>query len=197
MSEQFNERKFMNSILIALGGVGISLLIGFIIIIVIEPTSTFQMINTLFFTPDIANYVNPIVVFLTTISLYVTPGPGFLIWIINIDPATFLNLVSGVLIASILTWTIIGFMIGFILRRPQKAMYQGLLTVFFSLIFTIIMEIVLVGNAGLLFTGPVGIALIGIVILLTIFFSLIMIVYCTVISVVAAIIANKLFPLNY
>ncbi|MHA1269596.1 MAG: hypothetical protein ACTSPY_07380 [Candidatus Helarchaeota archaeon] len=194
MSESFNERNFVRSLLIALGGLGIGLLVGFITILAIEPSTIFDLIEFLFFTPDITNYVNPVIVFITAICLNILPGPGIIIWVLNIDPITYSDLLSGILIASFLTWTIVGFIIGFIVRKPQKALYQGLLTIIFSLIFTIVMELILVGSAGLLLTGPFGVAAIGIGILLTVFFSLIMVVYCPVVSIIAAEIANRVLP---
>ncbi|MBD3228083.1 MAG: hypothetical protein GF329_07825 [Candidatus Lokiarchaeota archaeon] len=197
MSESFNERKFLYSIVIALGGLAISLIIGFIIIYLLEPGTTQELIENLFLAPGVTEYVNPVIVFILAICLYSVAGPGLIIWLFNVDPTLFSDILSSVLLASILTWTIVGLMIGFIIRNPQKSMYQGLLTIIVSLIFTIVMEVILVANAGFLITGPWGIAAVGFGILLTVFFSLIMVVYCTVISTIGAFIAKKIFPTAY
>ena len=191
MSVYFSERKFIQSIIIAFAGLGISLVVGFIIVLFIEHDTTMNLINTLFFTPDVAEYINPVVLFITIICLYTTPGPGLIIWLINVDPNMFFGLVSGILAASILTWTIVGILIGYITRNPQRSLFLGILTVIFSLVFTIIMELVSFGSAGLLFTGIVGVTAIGIIILMTVAFSLIMVVYCAVISAVSATLINK------
>jgi hypothetical protein len=194
ISESFSERKFLYSVVLALDGLGISLIIGFLAVFLIEPNSTTTLINTLFLTESIYEFINPVIVFVLAISLYTTAGPGVIIWLLNINPSLFIDVLPGVLVASLVTWTIVGILIGFILKKPQKALYQGLLTINVSLVFTIIMEIVLVINANLIATGFVTPLILGFGIWITIFFSLLMIVYCTFISTVSAMIAKKILP---
>ena len=190
MSERFSERRFLNRIIISLLCLGLSLIIGFIIIFLVEYESTLMLLELLF-AGIVGELVNPVVVFILGISLYTVAGPGIVIWLINTDPDLYFNILGGVLLSSLVTWLIIGLLIGYITKNNLKAAFQGLLTINICLVFTIIMEIVLMADTGLLFTGWAGLIVLAGVMLLTVTFSLISIVYCTIMAIIGGYIFER------